>query len=422
MLVLPTAEEKTGGGGGGGDKCTLRMAIKQARQLPQMDSNGLTDGVVKCHLLPDRSTKGKRKTHVIKNNLNPVWEEKFGYEKVSLEELSRERVLEVSVWDYDRRGNNEFIGGLRLGPAPGRTPKHKEWMDCIGDEVSHWEAMLSRPGEWVEQWHTLRPSMEARILDLSGETSLPSFPPLPHSSKPSSSAPSSNEPSPPSNRSSSSEVSQGLGLKQGQQPPAPTCAPADNADTTTALFGVKRKPVALLPPQPTTGAGKEEEEKSKPLQLSDVSVLVRDTNKVAEDEQTADDRLREALDNPFSLRTRPLSSGEKGEKGGGGGGGGGGGEIEESSLSKDAEPHSQQHNMAAPSIDVIGSSSQGSLSEGEEGKGARQAVNIDKDESEEERESKEVSDSNPSYANTIVCTCVCTHPEKVTETESSQLC
>ena len=131
--------------------------------------------VIRSYLLPDRSTKGKRKTHVIKNSLNPVWEERFGYEKVSLEELSRERVLEVTLWDLNKGASNEFIGGLRLGPAPGRAPKHKEWMDCIGDEVSHWEAMLSRPGEWVEQWHILRPSMDPRDIDLAilpGEISL----------------------------------------------------------------------------------------------------------------------------------------------------------------------------------------------------------------------------------------------------------
>ena len=145
---------------------SLFISVKQARSLPDTSS---TDGFVKCYLLPDRSTKGKRKTHVIKNSLNPVWEERFGYEKVSLEELSRERVLEVTLWDLNKGASNEFIGGLRLGPAPGRAPKHKEWMDCIGDEVSHWEAMLSRPGEWVEQWHTLRPSMDPRDIDLSSQ-------------------------------------------------------------------------------------------------------------------------------------------------------------------------------------------------------------------------------------------------------------
>ena len=149
-------------------KGTLHINIKQAKELPKMDPNGLTDGLVKCHLLPDKSAKGKRKTNVVKNNLNPVWEERFTYEKVTLEELSKERVLEVTVWDHDAKGTNDFIGGVRLGSAPGgTTSKHKEWMDSIGEEVSHWEAMLTHPGEWVDRSHTLRRTMEPRDIDLS---------------------------------------------------------------------------------------------------------------------------------------------------------------------------------------------------------------------------------------------------------------
>ena len=156
-------------------KGTLHINIKQAKELPRMDPNGLTDGLVKCHLLPDKSAKGKRKTGVIKNNLNPVWEERFTYEKVTLEELSKERVLEACVCHNDPKGNNIVIGGVRLGSAPSTASKHKEWMDSIGDEVSHWEAMLTHPGEWVDRWHTLRHSMDPRSVDLtippSGSTS-----------------------------------------------------------------------------------------------------------------------------------------------------------------------------------------------------------------------------------------------------------
>ena len=149
-------------------KGTLHINIHQAKELPRMDPNGLTDGLVKCHLLPDKSAKGKRKTNVVKNNLNPVWEERFTYEKVTLEELSKERVLEACVCHNDPKGNNVVIGGIRLGSAPsGTTSKHKEWMDSIGEEVSHWEAMLTHPGEWVDRWHTLRHTMEPRSVDLS---------------------------------------------------------------------------------------------------------------------------------------------------------------------------------------------------------------------------------------------------------------
>lgn len=148
------------------DKGTLNIHIKEARDLPAMNSGGLTNAIVKCFLLPDRSSSSKKKTGVIKNNLNPVWEEKFNYQRVTLRELLEERVLEVTVWDHDKVGN-DFIGGLHLGGSPGRSPQHKKWMDCIGTEVTHWEEALSRPGEWVDEWHTLRASMVPREVDLS---------------------------------------------------------------------------------------------------------------------------------------------------------------------------------------------------------------------------------------------------------------
>ena len=140
---------------------TLHVAIHQAEDLPVMDEHGLTDATVKTYLLPNQSSSGKRKTKVVKNSICPVWNEQFTYENICLEDLESGRVLEVTVWDYDRRGSNDFIGGLRIGPRPDPVShKPKDWMDSIGDEVAHWEAVLERPGEWVEQWHVLRPSME----------------------------------------------------------------------------------------------------------------------------------------------------------------------------------------------------------------------------------------------------------------------
>ena len=160
-------------------KGSVCIAVKKARNLPKMDIGSLTDGYVQCYLLPDRSWNGKRKTKVIHDNLNPVWNEQLTYEKVVFDDLSRERVLEVTVWDYDFISFNDFIGGIRLGPNPGNVAERKEWMDSAGDEISHWEAMLAHSGEWVEQWHTLRPSMDPRGSDFSNQSApstLPSHP------------------------------------------------------------------------------------------------------------------------------------------------------------------------------------------------------------------------------------------------------
>lgn len=122
-----------------------------------MDPFGLTDATVKLYLLPNRSSSSKKKTEIVKDSLSPVWNEEFEYKFLNLKELKTERVLEVTVWDFDRRGSNDFIGGLRLGPPS----KHVEWMDSVGEEVEHWEEVLARPGEWVERWHNLRSSMSS---------------------------------------------------------------------------------------------------------------------------------------------------------------------------------------------------------------------------------------------------------------------
>jgi hypothetical protein len=142
------------------------VSIKEAEDLPKMDPFGLTDATVKMYLLPNRSSSSKKKTRIIKDSLSPVWNEDFEYKFLNLKQLKTERVLEITVWDFDRRGSNDFIGGLRLG----LPSKRKDWMDSVGDEVGHWEEVLAHPGEWVEHWHNLRSSMTSLWRQAERET------------------------------------------------------------------------------------------------------------------------------------------------------------------------------------------------------------------------------------------------------------
>lgn len=148
----------------GKTKGILHIHVKSAKALPNMDDHGYTDGFVKMTLLPDK--KKRKKTKVINDDLNPVWNEKFTFTNVSLDELSLQRVLEVTVWDHDMLSSNDFVGGIRLGPSSiGEADKGQEWMDANNDEARHWKEMLAHPGEWVEQSHSLRVSMEPRKFD-----------------------------------------------------------------------------------------------------------------------------------------------------------------------------------------------------------------------------------------------------------------
>ncbi|KAK9294826.1 hypothetical protein QLX08_010690 [Tetragonisca angustula] len=63
--------------------------------LPQNDPHNIPDPYVKLYLLPDRHKETKRKTAVMKDNCNPVFDEQFEY-VVSQADLNS-RTLEVSV-------------------------------------------------------------------------------------------------------------------------------------------------------------------------------------------------------------------------------------------------------------------------------------------------------------------------------------
>lgn len=148
-------------------KGTLHVEIKNATSLPNMDVQGYTDGFVKMSLLPSTSRK---KTHVINDDLNPVWNERFEFTNVKQNDLLTQRVLELTVWDHDKLSSNDFIGGLRLGPALNKPDSQQQQqkqqqpqcVDSNAEEARHWEEMLAHPGEWVERCHSLRASMSHR--------------------------------------------------------------------------------------------------------------------------------------------------------------------------------------------------------------------------------------------------------------------
>ena len=140
----------------------LFIRIMHAEDLLPVDSTGATNPFVRIYLLPTKGIKGKKKTSIVPKCLNPVWDEECSYNMIMIDDLATRQALEISVWDCDRRGSNSFIGGLRLGPAPPEDGKPPEWMDSIGEEVSHWEEMLANSGTWVERTHELRPSMTSR--------------------------------------------------------------------------------------------------------------------------------------------------------------------------------------------------------------------------------------------------------------------
>ncbi|GBP73632.1 Regulating synaptic membrane exocytosis protein 1 [Eumeta japonica] len=67
----------------------------------------------KMFLLPDKSEKSKRRTKTLANTLEPRWNQTFIYCGIRITDIKK-RTLEVTVWDLNRYGPNDFLGEVLL--------------------------------------------------------------------------------------------------------------------------------------------------------------------------------------------------------------------------------------------------------------------------------------------------------------------
>ncbi|XP_064076955.1 regulating synaptic membrane exocytosis protein 2 isoform X9 [Vanessa tameamea] len=77
-----------------------------------------SDGSPRCpyakvFLLPDKSEKSKRRTKTLANTLEPRWNQTFVYCGIRITDIKK-RTLEVTVWDLNRYGPNDFLGEVLL--------------------------------------------------------------------------------------------------------------------------------------------------------------------------------------------------------------------------------------------------------------------------------------------------------------------
>ncbi|KAM9401766.1 protein piccolo isoform 4-T4 [Salvelinus alpinus] len=100
----------------------LIVHVLQARNLAPRDNNGYSDPFVKVYLLPGRgqvmvvqnaSAENKRRSKQAGQSLNPEWNQTVIYKNIHLEQL-RKKLLEVSVWDYDKCSSNDFLGEVLM--------------------------------------------------------------------------------------------------------------------------------------------------------------------------------------------------------------------------------------------------------------------------------------------------------------------
>ncbi|KAM9835488.1 synaptotagmin-like protein 4 isoform 5-T6 [Syngnathus typhle] len=141
----------------------LHILIKEAKNLMAMKGGGMSDSFVKGYLFPSKSKTNKRKTPVVKKNLNPHYGHTFVYKELTLEQL-RTMCLELTVWDREPMLSNEFLGGVRLSSGEGtvKIGNDEVGMDSVGEEVSLWQKMMQYPDSWAEGTLPLRTTMKKK--------------------------------------------------------------------------------------------------------------------------------------------------------------------------------------------------------------------------------------------------------------------
>lgn len=61
------------------------------------------------HVFPAYSLENKRRSKHISRTLNPQWHQTVMFQNLHREEL-KNKMLEITVWDYDRFKTNDFLG------------------------------------------------------------------------------------------------------------------------------------------------------------------------------------------------------------------------------------------------------------------------------------------------------------------------
>jgi len=120
----------------------VTVTIVKASSLKPMDITGKSDPYVKVILLINGKKVRKKKTSVISNTLNPIYNESLEFDLTD-EELAKADFI-FKVIDYDRVGSNDLIGCIGIG-------RHFD-----GIHRDHWYQMLEYPRVPITQNYNLR--------------------------------------------------------------------------------------------------------------------------------------------------------------------------------------------------------------------------------------------------------------------------
>ncbi|GFY71301.1 regulating synaptic membrane exocytosis protein 1 [Trichonephila inaurata madagascariensis] len=87
--------------------------VERAIDLPPRPNQRPRTTYVRVSLLPDRGEKYRRRSKCIARSNDPQWNLSFVYSHLRQSEL-RNRTLQISVWDYEKNGSNDFLGEVLI--------------------------------------------------------------------------------------------------------------------------------------------------------------------------------------------------------------------------------------------------------------------------------------------------------------------
>ncbi|KRY82520.1 Synaptotagmin-11 [Trichinella pseudospiralis] len=124
----------------------INTAVLKAQNLPAFSFTGFADPYVKVYLLYNGKKIAKKKTHVKKKTIAPVYNQSFSFDLPDVKDFNIDDIsVEFLVMDWDRIAKNEVMGrceiGLRALTVDGR---------------SHWEEISGNPGKQFAKWHRLQ--------------------------------------------------------------------------------------------------------------------------------------------------------------------------------------------------------------------------------------------------------------------------
>lgn len=138
----PSTTSSAGSAGLGRIQLTTRYSVQRQRlviivhkimNIPLKDPSNIPDPYVKIYLLPGRSKESKRKTNVVKDNCNPVYDATFEYIISSAELLMSELEITVATQKGFLYGGSPIIGLIKLPLNDAEIPQQgiTSWYDLL---------------------------------------------------------------------------------------------------------------------------------------------------------------------------------------------------------------------------------------------------------------------------------------------------